>query len=63
MTISREDFADRIDKFLEYLDEDDLKAYDSQLKNARKECSYCKQTIYDTNINQGWKVFKTFAYI
>lgn len=56
INVQREDFADTYEKFLEYLDEDDAKAYDTLIKNTRKECSYCKQTIYDNPVTQGWKV-------
>lgn len=56
MNVQREEFADTFEKYLDYLDEDEIKDFDTQLKSQRKECSYCKQTIYDNPINQGWKV-------
>eukprot|EP00347_Sterkiella_histriomuscorum_P003810 403362853 len=55
MHVQKEDFADTFEKYLDYLDEDDLKDFDTQMKSQRKECSYCKQTIYDNTVTQSWK--------
>ncbi len=56
MNVQNKEFADTFEKYLDYLDEEDIKDIDTQIKNQRKECSYCKQTIYENFISQGWKV-------
>ena len=42
MNVQKEDFADTFEKYLDYLDEEDIKDFDSHMKSQRKECSYCK---------------------
>ena len=56
MSVQKDEYADTFEKFLDYLDEEDIKDMDKEIKTQRKECSYCKQTIYDNGVSQSWKV-------
>lgn len=49
MNIQNREYGETYEKYLEYLDEDEIKAYDNQVKTVRKECSYCKTAIYDNS--------------
>ena len=56
MNIQNREYGETYEKYLEYLDEDEIKAYDNQVKTVRKECSYCKTAIYDNSSTQTYKV-------
>ena len=55
IAVQRKDYTDTFEKYLDYLDEEDIKDFDSKAKTQRKECTYCKQAIYDNLIYQSWK--------
>ncbi len=42
MSVQKDEYADTFEKFLDYLDEEDIKDLDKEVKHSRKECSYCK---------------------
>ena len=56
MNVPKEEYTNTFEKYLEYMDEEDMRAIDSQLKSTRKECKFCKQVIYDTSAMQIYKV-------
>ena len=49
MSVTRSDFADTFEKFIDYIDEDDHEHQQTieQIKNQvpKRECQYCKQII------------------
>lgn len=46
MNVTRPEYTHTYDRYLEYLDQDDILEYESRLKAERKQCSSCHKYYY-----------------
>ena len=55
MAVQSKEFAETFENFVDFPDTEDIRAYVESMQGNKKECSYCKNAIFDTQGAQSWK--------